>query len=74
MKLTKALEVHDCKPWVTKLSIVPHTLVILTLNVTYCIILHVLDYVNESHVNRVRSIVKSCATFHYRRIMYKYIV
>ena len=35
----KALEAHGCKPWLTNLSIVPHTLGILTANITYCIIL-----------------------------------
>ena len=36
----KALEAHGCKPWVTNISIVPHTLDILTSNtrITYCII------------------------------------
>ena len=35
----KALKAHGCKPWVTNLSVVPHTLGIPTANVTYCIIL-----------------------------------
>ena len=43
----KALEAHDSKPWVTNLSIVPHTLGILTANTTYCII--IFEYVKESH-------------------------
>ena len=33
------IEARGCKPWVTNLSIVPHTLGILTANITYCIIL-----------------------------------
>ena len=37
VKAQKALEAHGCKFSVTNLSIVPHTLVILTANVTYCI-------------------------------------
>ena len=45
----KTLEAHGCKPWVTNLLIVSHTLSILTANITYCIIL--LQYVNESQVN-----------------------
>ena len=45
----KALEVHGCKLWVTNLLIVPHTLGILTANVTCCIVL--LEYVNEFQVN-----------------------
>ena len=35
-KLQKALEAHGCEPWVTNISIVPHTLGILTKNITYC--------------------------------------
>ena len=45
----KALEAPGCKPWVTNLSIVPHTEGILTANttcITYCIIL--IEYVNEA--------------------------
>ena len=49
--LQKAFEAHSCKPWETNLSVVPHTLGILTTNITYCIILHVLEYINERHVN-----------------------
>ena len=45
----KALEVHGCKLWETNLSIVPHTLGLLTANVTYCIVF--LEYVHESQVN-----------------------
>ena len=45
----KAVEVHSCQPWVSPLSIVPHSLGILTANITYWIIL--LDYVNECQVN-----------------------
>ena len=33
-KSQKALEARSCKPWVTNLSIVPHTLGILTANIT----------------------------------------
>ena len=47
--LSKTLEAHGCKPWVTNLSIVPHTLSMLTANITYCIIL--LEYVHKSWVN-----------------------
>ena len=42
-------EAHGCKPWVTNLSMVPHTLGILTASITYCIIL--LEYVSKSQVN-----------------------
>ena len=45
----KALKAHGCKLWVTNLLIVPHILVTLTANITYCITL--LEYVNESQVN-----------------------
>ena len=45
----KALEAHGCKPWVTNLLIISHTLGILTANITYCVIL--LEYVNKSQVN-----------------------
>ena len=48
-KSWEALEVHGCKPWVTNLSIVSHTLGILTANITYCIVL--LKYVDESQVS-----------------------
>ena len=46
-KSQKALEAHGRKPWLTNLSMIPHTLGMLTANITYCIIL--LEYVNESH-------------------------
>ena len=45
----KALEAHGCKPWVTNLSIVPHTLGTLAANIVYCRLL--LECVNESQVN-----------------------
>ena len=44
-----SLEAHGCKPWVTNLLIIPHTLGMPTANVTYCIIL--LEYVNEFQAN-----------------------
>ena len=47
-KAQKALEAHGCKPWVTNLSIVPHTLGILTANITCCIICVLI--INESQV------------------------
>ena len=34
---------YGCKPWVTNLSIVPHTLDTLTSNITCCILLHVYE-------------------------------
>ena len=45
----KAVEAHGCKPWVTNLSIIPHTLGLQTANTTYCIIL--LQYINKCQVN-----------------------
>ena len=48
-ELPKVVEAQGCKPCVTNLSIIPHTLVILTENVTYCIVF--LEYVNEPQVN-----------------------
>ena len=50
----KALEAHGCKPGGTKLSIIPHTLDILTVNtIPNCRILCVLEYmyVDESQLN-----------------------
>ena len=49
-ELQKALDAHACKPWVTKLLIVPHT--VLTENVTFAY----LEDVNDSQLNA--SIVK----------------
>ena len=43
------LKLMAANPWVTNLLIVPHTLVIVTTNIIYCIIL--LEYVNKSQVN-----------------------
>ena len=45
----KAIEARGCESWVTNLSIIPHTLGILTANISYCVIL--LKYVNNSQVN-----------------------
>ena len=45
----KAQEAHGCKPWVTKLPIIPYTLAIVTAHITDCIKL--LEYVYESQVN-----------------------
>ena len=53
-KSLKALEAHGCKPWVTKLSIIPHTLDILTANTIHnCRILCAREYmyVDESQLN-----------------------
>ena len=52
----KALKTHDCKSWVTNLSIVLHGT--LTANTTYCIIFH--EYVNESQVNMHRVYMYFC--------------
>ena len=49
-KSQKTLEADGSKLWVTKLSIIPHTLGILTAKITYCITL--LDYINVSQINR----------------------
>ena len=48
-KVQKTLEAHGYKSCIAKLSIIPHTLAILTANIAHCIIL--LEYVNESQVN-----------------------
>ena len=56
----KTLEAHGCKPWVAKLSMVPHTLGILTANVTYCVIF--LEDINESHVNACTVYVSKAQT------------
>ena len=45
----KALEAHGYRSWRTNLPIIPHTLSVLTTNITYCITL--LEYVNECQVN-----------------------
>ena len=34
---TSQIEAHSCKPWVTNLSIIPHTLGIITVNITHYI-------------------------------------
>ena len=47
-KSQKALEAHGCKRWVTNLSIIPHTLGILTAKITCCIIL--LEYRRISNI------------------------
>ena len=47
--LQKAPEAHGCKPWITNLSVVPHTLDILTENIAYCIVL--LENITKSQVN-----------------------
>ena len=49
-EVQKALEAHGYKPCVTDLSIVLHTLGILTADITFCIIYY-FEYVNESQVN-----------------------
>ena len=54
-KSQKAVEAHGCKPWVANLSIVPHTLGILTANITYCIML--LEYVKSVPSECVPSII-----------------
>ena len=46
----KALEAHGCKPWLTNLSIVPHTLGILTANITYLEYNITFEYSNVSRV------------------------
>ena len=49
------LEAHGCKPWVTNLAIIPHTLGTLTTNTHG--IPH--EYVNESQVNAYVHVVQS---------------
>ena len=48
-KSRKTRKAHACKSWVPNLSIVPHTLGILTTNITYSIIFF--EHANESQVN-----------------------
>ena len=55
----KTLATHGCKPWVTNLSIAPHTLGIQTTNISYCSI--VPEYVNEPLVNTCDTCIVLCS-------------
>ena len=43
------VQAHGYKLWITILLIIPHTLGMLTANITYCVVLHVHQRVSSEH-------------------------